>query len=163
MFCFTAIRVSLKGSFLSLCLFLLCLIVQECFNPLTEIDLVPEGPKHIPPYVSRNQSPLGELLLGFLEYYATHFRYLPWILHSQVFGNPPMGPWPACFSLPFLILPRFSSQPVTPLLALLSCFFYSCFMFLAEGQEQLGTLALPIRNKKYHRPSGCRVCLLGAP
>lgn len=41
------------------------------------LDMVPEGPKHIPPYISRNQSSLGELLLGFLKYYATDFRYLP--------------------------------------------------------------------------------------
>ncbi|XP_040011396.1 poly(A) RNA polymerase GLD2 [Xiphias gladius] len=47
----------------------------ECFNPFMEIDMVPEGPKHIPPYVSRNQSSLGELLLGFLKYYATDFRW----------------------------------------------------------------------------------------
>lgn len=69
----------LKGSVLSLGLFVFRLTIQECFNPFIGIDLVPEGPKHIPPYISRNQSPLGELLLGFLEYYATHFRYLSWI------------------------------------------------------------------------------------
>lgn len=47
----------------------------ECFNPLLDINAVPEGPKHIPPYISRNQSSLGELLLGFLKYYATDFRW----------------------------------------------------------------------------------------
>uniref|UniRef100_A0A671UZL1 polynucleotide adenylyltransferase n=1 Tax=Sparus aurata TaxID=8175 RepID=A0A671UZL1_SPAAU len=47
----------------------------ECFNPLMDIDIVPEGPKHIPSYFSRNQSSLGELLLGFLKYYATYFRW----------------------------------------------------------------------------------------
>ncbi|KAE8292272.1 Poly(A) RNA polymerase GLD2 [Larimichthys crocea] len=47
----------------------------ECFNPLMDIDAVPDGPKHIPPYISRNQSSLGELLLGFLKYYATYFRW----------------------------------------------------------------------------------------
>ncbi|XP_041792684.1 poly(A) RNA polymerase GLD2 [Chelmon rostratus] len=47
----------------------------ECFNPLVDIDMVPEGPKHIPPYISRNQSSLGELLVGFLKYYATYFRW----------------------------------------------------------------------------------------
>ncbi|KAM3610791.1 uncharacterized protein V6R79_009035 [Siganus canaliculatus] len=47
----------------------------ECFNPIMDIDRVPEGPKHIPPYISRNQSSLGELLLGFLRYYSTHFRW----------------------------------------------------------------------------------------
>ncbi|XP_023269233.1 poly(A) RNA polymerase GLD2 [Seriola lalandi dorsalis] len=47
----------------------------ECFNPFMDIDMVPDGPKHIPPYVSRNQSSLGELLLGFLKYYSTSFRW----------------------------------------------------------------------------------------
>ncbi|XP_035513997.1 LOW QUALITY PROTEIN: poly(A) RNA polymerase GLD2 [Morone saxatilis] len=47
----------------------------EWFNPFMDIDMVPEGPKHVPPYISRNQSSLGELLLGFLKYYATHFRW----------------------------------------------------------------------------------------
>ncbi|KAM9359857.1 poly(A) RNA polymerase GLD2 [Symphorus nematophorus] len=47
----------------------------ECFNPFMDIDMVPEGPKHIPPYISRNQSSLGELLLGFLKYYALYFRW----------------------------------------------------------------------------------------
>ncbi|XP_074494263.1 poly(A) RNA polymerase GLD2 [Sebastes fasciatus] len=47
----------------------------ECFNALLDIDMVPEGPKHIPPYISKNQSSLGELLLGFLKYYATEFRW----------------------------------------------------------------------------------------
>ncbi|XP_018524047.1 poly(A) RNA polymerase GLD2 isoform X1 [Lates calcarifer] len=47
----------------------------ECFNPVMDIDMVPEGPKHIPPYVSTNQSSLGELFIGFLKYYATDFRW----------------------------------------------------------------------------------------
>uniref|UniRef100_UPI0037E8F4C5 poly(A) RNA polymerase GLD2 n=1 Tax=Semicossyphus pulcher TaxID=241346 RepID=UPI0037E8F4C5 len=47
----------------------------ECFNPFMDIDMVPEGPKHIPPYISKNQSSLGELLLGFLKYYATDFSW----------------------------------------------------------------------------------------
>uniref|UniRef100_A0AAQ5Y906 polynucleotide adenylyltransferase n=1 Tax=Amphiprion ocellaris TaxID=80972 RepID=A0AAQ5Y906_AMPOC len=47
----------------------------ECFNPFVDIDMVPEGPKRVPPYVSRNQSSLGELLVGFLRYYATEFRW----------------------------------------------------------------------------------------
>lgn len=40
-----------------------------------DIDKVPDGPRNIPPYVSRNQSSLGELLLGFLRYYATEFSW----------------------------------------------------------------------------------------
>ncbi|XP_035494554.1 poly(A) RNA polymerase GLD2 isoform X2 [Scophthalmus maximus] len=47
----------------------------DCFHPFLDVDVIPEGPKHIPPYVSRNQSSLGELLLGFLKYYATDFRW----------------------------------------------------------------------------------------
>uniref|UniRef100_A0A8C3AUC3 polynucleotide adenylyltransferase n=1 Tax=Cyclopterus lumpus TaxID=8103 RepID=A0A8C3AUC3_CYCLU len=47
----------------------------DCFYPFMDIDMVPEGPKRVPPYISRNQSPLGELLLGFLKYYATDFRW----------------------------------------------------------------------------------------
>uniref|UniRef100_H3DD87 polynucleotide adenylyltransferase n=1 Tax=Tetraodon nigroviridis TaxID=99883 RepID=H3DD87_TETNG len=63
-----------------MCVLSPCLDVQECFDPFTDIDLVPEGPKRVPPYVSRNQSSLGELLLGFLEYYATHFRWDKYII-----------------------------------------------------------------------------------
>lgn len=64
--------------------FILCIDLQECFNPSMDIDMVPEGPKHIPPYISRNQSSLEELLLGFLKYYATDFRYFPRTSHYWV-------------------------------------------------------------------------------
>ncbi|KAM9447023.1 poly(A) RNA polymerase GLD2 isoform 1-T1 [Clarias gariepinus] len=47
----------------------------ECFSPVMDIHLVPDGPKNIPPFVSKNQSSLGELLLGFLKYYATVFKW----------------------------------------------------------------------------------------
>ncbi|KAM4746378.1 poly(A) RNA polymerase GLD2 [Anableps anableps] len=47
----------------------------ECFDPFMDIDKVPEGPKNIHLYISRNQSSLGELLLGFLRYYATQFSW----------------------------------------------------------------------------------------
>ncbi|XP_034547788.1 poly(A) RNA polymerase GLD2 [Notolabrus celidotus] len=47
----------------------------DSFNPFLDIDRVPDGPKHVPPYISRNQSSLGELLLGFLKYYATSFSW----------------------------------------------------------------------------------------
>ncbi|XP_068594468.1 poly(A) RNA polymerase GLD2 [Brachionichthys hirsutus] len=46
-----------------------------CFDPDMDIDMVPDGSKNIPSYNSRNQSSLGELLLGFLRYYAVHFRW----------------------------------------------------------------------------------------
>ncbi|XP_053530544.1 poly(A) RNA polymerase GLD2 [Ictalurus punctatus] len=52
----------------------------ECFNPVMDIHLVPEGPKNIPPFVSKNQSSLGDLLLGFLKYYATVFRWDKYII-----------------------------------------------------------------------------------
>ncbi|KAG7234063.1 hypothetical protein CRUP_002607, partial [Coryphaenoides rupestris] len=38
-----------------------------------EIDMVPEGPRHIPPYTSTNKSSLGDLLQGFLKYYSSTF------------------------------------------------------------------------------------------
>ncbi|XP_014848343.1 PREDICTED: poly(A) RNA polymerase GLD2 isoform X1 [Poecilia mexicana] len=47
----------------------------ECFDPLMDIDEVPDGPRHVRPYTSTNQSSLGELLLGFLRYYATRFSW----------------------------------------------------------------------------------------
>ncbi|XP_050965788.1 poly(A) RNA polymerase GLD2 [Labeo rohita] len=47
----------------------------ECFNPKMDIHLVPSGPSNIPAFVSKNQSSLGDLLLGFLKYYATVFRW----------------------------------------------------------------------------------------
>ncbi|XP_024131895.1 poly(A) RNA polymerase GLD2 [Oryzias melastigma] len=47
----------------------------DCFSPCMDINLVPEGSKHVPPYNSTNQSSLGELLLGFLRYYASEFSW----------------------------------------------------------------------------------------
>ncbi|CAL8250565.1 unnamed protein product [Boreogadus saida] len=47
----------------------------ECFNPSMEIDMIPEGPRHIPPYKSQNKSSLGDLLQGFLKYYSSTFRW----------------------------------------------------------------------------------------
>ncbi|KAG7278307.1 hypothetical protein CRUP_029912 [Coryphaenoides rupestris] len=40
-----------------------------------EIDMVPDGPRHIPPYTSTNKSSLGDLLQGFLKYYSSTFRW----------------------------------------------------------------------------------------
>ncbi|XP_041760355.1 poly(A) RNA polymerase GLD2 isoform X2 [Coregonus clupeaformis] len=47
----------------------------DSFRPSMDIHLVPEGPRDIPPYSSSNQASLGELLLGFLKYYASVFRW----------------------------------------------------------------------------------------
>ncbi|XP_027890296.1 poly(A) RNA polymerase GLD2 isoform X1 [Xiphophorus couchianus] len=47
----------------------------ECFDLLMDIDEVPDGPKHVRLFTSTNQLSLGELLLGFLRYYATRFSW----------------------------------------------------------------------------------------
>ncbi|KAJ3604081.1 hypothetical protein NHX12_028822 [Muraenolepis orangiensis] len=47
----------------------------ECFNASMDIDMVPEGPRHIPPYKSANRSSLGDLLQGFLKYYSSKFSW----------------------------------------------------------------------------------------
>ncbi|XP_063051197.1 poly(A) RNA polymerase GLD2 [Engraulis encrasicolus] len=47
----------------------------ECFMPTMDIHLVPNGPRSIPPYISKNHMSLGELFLGFLRYYATDFKW----------------------------------------------------------------------------------------
>ncbi|GAA6087790.1 poly(A) RNA polymerase GLD2 [Tachysurus ichikawai] len=52
----------------------------ECFSPVMDIHLVPDGPKSIPPFLSKNQSSLGDLLLGFLKYYATVFRWDKYVI-----------------------------------------------------------------------------------
>uniref|UniRef100_A0A3Q3XDN5 polynucleotide adenylyltransferase n=1 Tax=Mola mola TaxID=94237 RepID=A0A3Q3XDN5_MOLML len=68
----------------------------ECFNPLMDIDAVPDGPKHIPPYISRNQSSLGELLLGFLKYYATYFSWDKQVIsvrEARTFPKPYYQEW----------------------------------------------------------------------
>ncbi|XP_066510043.1 poly(A) RNA polymerase GLD2-like [Hoplias malabaricus] len=52
----------------------------ECFNPVMDIHSVPEGPKSIPPFVSKNHSSLGDLFLGFLKYYATVFKWDKYVI-----------------------------------------------------------------------------------
>ncbi|XP_029961548.1 poly(A) RNA polymerase GLD2 [Salarias fasciatus] len=47
----------------------------DCFDPYLDLDEVPDRATRVPPYLSKNQSSLGELLLGFLKYYATEFRW----------------------------------------------------------------------------------------
>ncbi|XP_055021396.1 poly(A) RNA polymerase GLD2 isoform X2 [Boleophthalmus pectinirostris] len=46
-----------------------------CFDPLLELDMVPDGSRRVPHYRSKNKSSLGDLFLGFLKYYAFDFRW----------------------------------------------------------------------------------------
>ncbi|NXK40193.1 GLD2 polymerase, partial [Piprites chloris] len=46
----------------------------ECFDPTMQLHLVHQAPRTIPPYISKNGSSLGELLIGFFKYYATEFE-----------------------------------------------------------------------------------------
>ncbi|XP_034296947.1 poly(A) RNA polymerase GLD2 isoform X1 [Pantherophis guttatus] len=48
---------------------------KESFDPTMQLHLVHRAPCTIPPYISKNQSTLGDLLLGFLKYYATEFDW----------------------------------------------------------------------------------------
>lgn len=109
-----------------------------------DIDMVPDGPKNIPPYISRNQSSLGELLLGFLRYYATVFRYQ---CRSGEYG------FVLIFSLPFLhlFLLIFFFPHGSSICPHLPASFFG-FMFLAEGQQQVGPLALRSTNMTYMIP-----------
>ncbi|XP_064163700.1 poly(A) RNA polymerase GLD2 [Anguilla rostrata] len=68
----------------------------ECFNPSMDIHLVPEGPKDIPCFTSRNQSTLGELLLGFLKYYGSVFnwdRSVISVREAEAFPKPNCREW----------------------------------------------------------------------
>ncbi|XP_058851572.1 poly(A) RNA polymerase GLD2 isoform X3 [Acipenser ruthenus] len=47
----------------------------ECFNSAMQLHLVHEGPRNVPQYHSKNRSTIGDLLLGFLKYYATVFNW----------------------------------------------------------------------------------------
>ncbi|KAG8131024.1 putative Poly(A) RNA polymerase GLD2 protein [Naja naja] len=47
----------------------------ESFDSTMQLHLVHRAPCTIPPYISKNQSTLGDLLLGFLKYYATEFDW----------------------------------------------------------------------------------------
>ncbi|XP_064261585.1 poly(A) RNA polymerase GLD2 isoform X3 [Passer domesticus] len=46
----------------------------ECFDPTMQLHFVHQAPRTIPPYVSKNGSSLGDLLIGFFKYYATEFE-----------------------------------------------------------------------------------------
>ncbi|XP_054434506.1 poly(A) RNA polymerase GLD2 isoform X2 [Pteronotus mesoamericanus] len=47
----------------------------ESFSPTIQLHLVHQVPCDVPPYLSKNESNLGDLLLGFLKYYATEFDW----------------------------------------------------------------------------------------
>ncbi|NXD27431.1 GLD2 polymerase, partial [Spelaeornis formosus] len=47
----------------------------ECFDPAVQLHLVHQAPCTIPPYISKNGSSLGDLLIGFFKYYATEFDW----------------------------------------------------------------------------------------
>ncbi|NXC73055.1 GLD2 polymerase, partial [Anhinga anhinga] len=47
----------------------------ESFDPTTQLHLVHQAPCTIPPYLSKNGSSLGDLLIGFFKYYATEFDW----------------------------------------------------------------------------------------
>ncbi|XP_023800349.1 poly(A) RNA polymerase GLD2 isoform X1 [Cyanistes caeruleus] len=47
----------------------------ECFDPTMQLYLVHQAPRTIPPYISKNGSSLGDLLIGFFKYYATEFDW----------------------------------------------------------------------------------------
>ncbi|XP_050185019.1 poly(A) RNA polymerase GLD2 isoform X4 [Myiozetetes cayanensis] len=49
----------------------------ECFDPTMQLHLVHQAPCTIPPYISKNGSSLGDLLIGFFKYYATEFDFTP--------------------------------------------------------------------------------------
>ncbi|XP_059999175.1 poly(A) RNA polymerase GLD2 isoform X3 [Lagenorhynchus albirostris] len=50
-------------------------IYPESFSPALQLHLVHQAPCNVPPYLSKNESNLGDLLLGFLKYYATEFDW----------------------------------------------------------------------------------------
>ncbi|NXK52659.1 GLD2 polymerase, partial [Chauna torquata] len=47
----------------------------ESFDPTMQLHLVHQAPCTIPPYLSKNESSLGDLLIGFFKYYATEFDW----------------------------------------------------------------------------------------
>ncbi|NXQ44376.1 GLD2 polymerase, partial [Catharus fuscescens] len=47
----------------------------ECFDPTMQLHLVHQAPCTVPPYISKNGSSLGDLLIGFFKYYATEFDW----------------------------------------------------------------------------------------
>ncbi|KAM6147910.1 LOW QUALITY PROTEIN: poly(A) RNA polymerase GLD2-like [Erethizon dorsatum] len=50
-------------------------IYSESFSLAIQLQLIHQAPCNIPPYLSENESSLGDLLLGFLKYYAIEFDW----------------------------------------------------------------------------------------
>lgn len=50
-------------------------IYPESFSTSVQLHLIHQVPCNVPPYLSKNESSLGDLLLGFLKYYATEFDW----------------------------------------------------------------------------------------
>ncbi|XP_043095987.1 poly(A) RNA polymerase GLD2 [Puntigrus tetrazona] len=65
----------------------------ECFNCKMDIHLVPSGPSNIPAFVSKNQSSLGDLLLDFLKYYATVFKWDEHVISVRQARTLPKTSW----------------------------------------------------------------------
>ncbi|XP_009635545.1 poly(A) RNA polymerase GLD2 isoform X1 [Egretta garzetta] len=47
----------------------------ESFDPTMQLHFVHQAPCTVPPYLSKNASSLGDLLIGFFKYYATEFDW----------------------------------------------------------------------------------------
>lgn len=47
----------------------------ELFDPAMQLHVIHQVPCTIPPYLSKNESSLGDLLLGFFKYYAMEFDW----------------------------------------------------------------------------------------
>lgn len=52
----------------------LILFCQELFDPAVQLHVIHQVPCTIPPYLSKNESSLGDLLIGFFKYYAMEFE-----------------------------------------------------------------------------------------
>ncbi|NWZ32173.1 GLD2 polymerase, partial [Asarcornis scutulata] len=53
----------------------LILFCQELFDPAMQLHVIHQVPCTIPPYLSKNESSLGDLLIGFFKYYAMEFDW----------------------------------------------------------------------------------------
>ncbi|XP_053303966.1 poly(A) RNA polymerase GLD2 [Spea bombifrons] len=47
----------------------------EYFNPTMQLHLVHQAPRNVPQYISKNGACLGDLLVGFLRYFAIEFEW----------------------------------------------------------------------------------------